>query len=152
VTITIDAMETALAPFFTGVSGIIKYFPDFPDALQDRMLPCVITSPGAATYNETVRGAKSLRTVRRWRAIVIVKKAVLGREFQAESEVKPFLTSVPARLKAYPVVRCADGKTFELRLHQGGDNGVQPITYNKVDYVGTVIEFFTETDEYITPA
>ena len=149
--ITLEEQQTVLKPIFEAVTTIKTVFVDFPDAIQRGQLPCIILSAGEAEYDQVTRGAHHLRIRRTWKAILLAEEAVLGRQFQAEQTTKPFLTSVPVKLAAYPVVKLADGRSFDLRLDKGRDQGVLTIKYNDALYTGTIFYLYTVVESYITP-
>lgn len=154
--ITIEEQEAAFTSILEAVSGIKKHFTDFPDALQARQLPCVITAVRDATYDRDTYGADNLMIRRQWQAVVIVMLAVEGREFQPEQEAKPFLTSVPLALAAHPTITISDGgdhdgNGFQVELHQGGDRGARPISYNGKQYIGSVFTFYTIVEDTVDP-
>lgn len=150
--ITVPEQEEAIQPILVAVSTIKTALYDFPDEVQSRDLPMIITSPGEATYDRREDGKTGYRVRRRWSALLLVKEVAKGREFQAESEAKPFLTVVPDALAAHPRVKLPDGRAFNLELHQGGDRGATPVTYNQKLYAGTVFTFYTETLTRIEPS
>jgi hypothetical protein len=149
--ITIEEQEEALTPILEGITGIVEHFTDFPDAVQARQLPCLITSPKEASYDRDTYGADSLLIRRQWQAVLLVKLAVEGREFQAEQEIKPFLTAVPVGLAAYPVITLEDGRGFQVELDKGSDRGARAVKYNDKWYTGTVFTFFTIVEDMVDP-
>lgn len=149
--ITIEEQEAEFTLILESISGIVKHFVNFPDAVQARQLPCLISSPKDAPYDRDTYGADNLLIRRQWQAILLVKIADEGREFQSEQEVKPFLTSVPVALAAYPVITLADGRGFQVELHAGNDRGARTITYNGKLYAGTVFTFFTVVEDTVDP-
>jgi hypothetical protein len=149
--ITLEEQQAVLKPIFEAVSNVKTVFDDFPDAVQNAQLPALLMSAGEAEYDQVTRGAQSLRIRRMWKGILLAEQADLGRQYQAEQTTKPFLTSVPVKLAAYPVVKLADGRSFDLRLDRGRDQGVMPIKYNEVLYTGTLFFFYTIVESLIAP-
>ncbi len=149
--ITVEEQQTVLKPIVETITDLKAVFTDFPDAIQRAQLPCLIMSAGEAEYDQVTRGAQTLRIRRTWKGILIAEEADLGREFQAEQTTKPFLTSVPVKLAAHPTVKLADGRTFDLRLDKGRDQGVLPVKYNTTLYTGTIFYFTTVVEETIDP-
>ena len=150
--ITVEEQQTVLKPIVETITGLVTVFTDFPDAIQRAQLPCLVLSAGEAEYDQVTRGSQSLRIRRTWRAILFAQEADLGREYQSEQTTKPFLTSVPVKLAAHPTVKLADGRTFDLRLDKGRDQGVLPVKYNDKLYTGTIFYFTTVVEGYVTPA
>jgi hypothetical protein len=149
--ITIAEQETALKPLLAAVSGIKAVFEDWPDEVQIRELPAVIFTPRNATYDERSQGENRFTVRRQWLMLLLVALVEQGREFQSESAAKPFLTTIPDALEAYPRVPVGDGRYFGLELHQGNDEGARPVQYNGKTYIGSVFTFFTVTTTRITP-
>lgn len=149
--ITFEEQQTVLKPIVETITGLVTVFNEWPDALQRAQLPCLVLSASEAEYDQVTRGAQTLRIRRTWRAILFAEEADLGREYQSEQTTKPFLTSVPVKLAAYPTVKLADGRTFDLRLDKGRDQGVLPMKYNGTPYVGTFFYFTTVVEETINP-
>ena len=146
--LTIEQQETVLETVLAAVSGVKKVFTEYPDALQDRELPALILFPADGSYDQVADGANSLTVDRVWRALLYVKRAELGREFQAQCEVKPFLTAIPLALAARQVLN-ADGYGFQVFLDRGGDTGPRPLTYNDQAYAGAEFRFRTVIDDEV---
>lgn len=151
--ITLEEQQTALKPILEAVTNLVTVFTDFPDAIQRAQLPCLMLSVTEAEYDQVTRGAQSLRIRRTWKAILCAEEADLGREFQSEQTLKPFLTSIPLKLAAHPTVKLITGdRTFELRLDKGRDMGSMQIKYNGTPYTGTMFYFTTAVEGYVAPA
>jgi len=149
--VTFEDQQAALAAILGTISGLTIEV-DYPDAIQRRDLPCVVIALGEATYDRVQRGANSLRITRSGKLLLFGQEAALGREYQSEKVVKPFLTSIPVALAAYPTATLADGTGFEIVLLNGRDSGPIPITYNQKLYVGAVLYFSTVVEAYIAAA
>ncbi len=150
--ITLEEQQTLLKPILETVPGLATFFTDFPGAIQHDQLPCLWLSAGEADYDQVTRGAQSLRIRRTWKAILLVEKVELGIAFLAEQATKPFLTAIPVKLAAYPTLQLADGRTFDLRLDKGRDEGVKKISFDQVvGYTGTVVYFTTVVEETVDP-
>jgi hypothetical protein len=150
--ITVNEQEQAIQPFLAAVDGITTAQYDYPDDVQTRELPMIITSPGEASYDERADGKPGHRVRRQWTALLLVKETSKGREYQAEREAKPFLTTVPDAIAPHPRVKLPDGRAFGLELHRGSDRGATVVTYNERLYAGTVFTFYTETLTRIDPS
>lgn len=150
--ITIEEQQDKLKTLLDSVSGLTTVFADWPDEVQRRELPALVFSPRNATYDERSVGENRFTVRRQWIGLLLAKESAQGREYQSEGEAKPFLTSIPDKLEAYPRVELDDGRAFGLELHQGGDEGIRPVAYNGITYIGTVFTFYTVTTTRITPA
>jgi hypothetical protein len=149
--ITVDEQRTALQPIFAAISGVTTALARSPKAIQARQLPLVYLSAGTARWDQQLYGSGDLAIRRTWEAHLFVREATTGREEEAESDAEPFLEVVPLALMAHPIVRLADGRAFDLILHDGGEGGIEALTYGQTDYAGIVFRFTTEISDSIEP-
>lgn len=150
--ITVEEQQAVIKPILETVDGIVSVEVNLPDAVKSDTLPMLVLWPREATYDRRSDGAHEYRVRRRWVVLLLVLESAQGREWYSDSAVKPFLTTIPDKLAAYPQVKLDDGRSFDLDLHQGGDRGADPLTYKKKSYAGTGFTFYTVTETTINPA
>jgi hypothetical protein len=142
--ITVEQQQVAIQTLLATVSGITTVKIDLPEAVKAEDLPMLILMPKEATYDRRSDGTNGYRVRRRWSLLLLVLAAAQGREFYSDQAVKPFLTSVPELLAAYPQIKVENKYVFNLDLHQGSDRGADPLVYKKQSYAATAFTFFTE--------
>ncbi len=150
--ITIDQQTEKLAALLAGVAGL-NSLDKHPDALQKAHFPCTIPAPGPAQYARDGDGDRYRLTVtRQWRIKLYLMPREAGREYQAELQLRPFLTSIPDALAPHTMVRLADGRTFELTLDRGSDSSLSIMKYGDREYSGSLFTVTTIVKDRVMPA
>lgn len=149
---SIEEHETVFQTYFEAISGITAYLADPPDVVLDRLLPLAITTALPGDWDTRTLGADSLIVDRRWELAILVEDVQLGREYTKRVQVKPFLTSVPLYLKAHQEIDLGDGRLITVKMHGGGDTGINNVrTYGDKTYAVALFTFFTSCSDVVEP-
>jgi hypothetical protein len=139
---TVDTTRARLAALQAQITGVTKVFENIPRAVLELELPAFMTLVGRATYAKVQMGELVLVETRVYTMRLLIKKATLGIEGEAEDETTVFFDRVSDFFFDRPQLQLTDTSTVVYNAQLQGDSGVIPIPYPS----GNAVQVFSGID------